>query len=76
MDYIDGFPYIELSLHPWDEAYLMMVNDRFDVFLDSTGKNCIVYYSRLLMEARAASQRTQQVGKMGAGKEAYLLGLV
>jgi hypothetical protein len=20
MDYIDGFPYIEPSLHPWDEA--------------------------------------------------------
>ena len=33
--YIDRLPYIELSLHPWDEAYLMMVNDHFDVFLDS-----------------------------------------
>jgi hypothetical protein len=21
MDYIDGFPYIEISLHPWDEVY-------------------------------------------------------
>ncbi|GAB1297307.1 CYFIP-related Rac1 interactor A [Apodemus speciosus] len=24
VDYIDGFPYIEPSLHPWDEAYLIM----------------------------------------------------
>jgi len=31
VDYIDGFPYIESSLHPWDEAYLIMVNDHFDV---------------------------------------------
>jgi hypothetical protein len=26
VDYVDGFPYIELSLHPWDEAYMIMVN--------------------------------------------------
>jgi hypothetical protein len=30
VDYVDEFSYIELSLHPWDEAYL---NDCFDVFL-------------------------------------------
>jgi hypothetical protein len=41
VDYIDGFPYIEPSLHPWDEAYFIVVNDRFDVFLDSVGKNYI-----------------------------------
>jgi hypothetical protein len=35
VNYIDGFPYIEPSLHPWDEAYLIMLNDCFDVFLDS-----------------------------------------
>jgi hypothetical protein len=34
VDYIDAFPYIESSLYPWDEAYLIMVNDCFDVFLD------------------------------------------
>ena len=33
--YIGGFSYVELSLHPWDEAYLIVVNDVFDVFLDS-----------------------------------------
>jgi hypothetical protein len=31
MDYIDGFLYIELSLHPWDEAYLIMMDDHVDV---------------------------------------------
>jgi hypothetical protein len=31
VDYIDGFLYTEPSLHPWDEAYLIVVNDCFDV---------------------------------------------
>jgi hypothetical protein len=35
LDYVDGFPNIKPSLHPWDEAYLVMMDDRFDVFLDS-----------------------------------------
>ena len=39
VDYIDGFLYIEPSMHHWDEANLIMVNDRFDEFLDSVGKN-------------------------------------
>ena len=30
--------------HPWDEAYLIMVDDRFDVFLDSVGKNLSKYF--------------------------------
>ena len=34
-DYVDGFPYVKPSLHHRDEAYLVMMNDRFDVFLDS-----------------------------------------
>jgi hypothetical protein len=34
VDYIDGFSYIEASLHPWYEVYLIMMNV-FDVFLDS-----------------------------------------
>jgi hypothetical protein len=33
-DYTDTFSYIELSLHPWNEAYLIVVNDVFDVFWD------------------------------------------
>jgi hypothetical protein len=34
VDYVEGFPYIKPSLHPWDEAYLVTMDDCFDVFLD------------------------------------------
>jgi hypothetical protein len=44
VDNVDEFPYIEPSLHPWDEAYLIVVNDHFDVFLNSVGKNFIEYF--------------------------------
>ena len=44
MDYVDVFPYIIPSLHLWDEAYLVMMDDRFDVFLDSVCKNFIEYF--------------------------------
>ena len=44
MDYIDGFSYMEPSLHSWDEAYLIVVNDHFNVFLDSVGKNFMEYF--------------------------------
>ena len=35
-DYIDVFLYIEPPLHHWDETYLFMMDDHFDVFLDSS----------------------------------------
>ena len=44
VDYIDGFPYIKPFLHPWDEAYLVMMDDCFDVFLDSVSENFIEYF--------------------------------
>ena len=44
VDYIDGFPYIKPSLHPWDEAYLVMMDGRFDVFLDSVSEHFIEYF--------------------------------
>jgi hypothetical protein len=34
VDYINGFSHIKPTLHPWDEAYLTVMNDGFDVFLD------------------------------------------
>jgi len=34
VDYTGGFLYVESSWHPWDEAYLMMMDDSFDVFFD------------------------------------------
>jgi hypothetical protein len=42
--YIDGFLYIEPSLHPWDEDCLIAMNDHFDVFLDSVGMDFIEYF--------------------------------
>jgi hypothetical protein len=44
VDYVDGLPYSKPSLHSWDEAYLTMVDDRFDVFLDSVRENFIEYF--------------------------------
>ena len=41
LDYVDGFPYIEPSLHPRDETYLVRMDDCFDVFLDSVRENFI-----------------------------------
>ena len=35
MDFIDRFSLVEPSLHLWDEAYLIMVDDVSDEFLDS-----------------------------------------
>jgi hypothetical protein len=34
VDYIDRFSYIEPSLRLWGEAYLIMVDDVFELFLD------------------------------------------
>jgi hypothetical protein len=42
--FIYGFLYIEPSLHPWDEANLIMVNGDFGVFLDLVCKNFIEYF--------------------------------
>ena len=35
MDNVDGYPYIKPSLHPWNETYLVRIDDFFEVFLDS-----------------------------------------
>ena len=42
--YIDGFLYVEPSLHPWDEAYLIMVGDFSDVFLDLICQQFVEYF--------------------------------
>ena len=44
VDYVDGFPYVEPFLHPWGEVYLIVMDDHFDVFLDSVCKNFIEYF--------------------------------
>jgi hypothetical protein len=49
VDYIDGILYIKLSLYPWDEAYLIMMDDLFDVFLDSVSENFIEYFASIFI---------------------------
>jgi hypothetical protein len=44
VDYIDGFPHIKPFLHPWDETYLIMMDDRFGVFLDLVSEYFIEYF--------------------------------
>ena len=34
VDYVDWFSDIEPSPHPWDKAYLIIMDDIFDVFLN------------------------------------------
>ena len=41
---VDGFSYMEPSLHPWDEAYLIMMDVHFNVSLDSVCKNFVEYF--------------------------------
>jgi hypothetical protein len=38
------FSYIEPTLHPLDEAYLIMGNDGFDLFLNLVFKNFIEHF--------------------------------
>ena len=44
VDYTNGFSNIKPTLCPWVEAYLIVVSDGFDVFLDSVCKNFIEYF--------------------------------
>jgi hypothetical protein len=44
VDYTERFSYAEPSLPLWDEAYLIMVDNPFDVFLDSVCKHFIKYF--------------------------------
>jgi hypothetical protein len=44
VDYVDRFLCIEPSLLPWDEAYFIMMDDHFDVYLDSVCQNFIEYF--------------------------------
>jgi hypothetical protein len=45
VDFVDGYLYTEPPVHPLDEAYLIMVEDVFDVFLDLVLEYFIDYFS-------------------------------
>jgi hypothetical protein len=42
--YIEGFLYVETSLYLWDETYLIMVDDNFDVFFHLVCEYFIDYF--------------------------------
>jgi hypothetical protein len=44
VDYVNGVSCIKSTLHLWDEAYLIMMNDGFNVFLDLVCKVYIQYF--------------------------------
>ncbi|KAL6040216.1 hypothetical protein STEG23_016033 [Scotinomys teguina] len=49
-DYIVSFSYVEPSLYLWDEAYLIMVDDLFNVFLDSVCKYLLSIFALMFMK--------------------------
>jgi hypothetical protein len=49
VDYVDGYLYVEPVLHPWDEAYLIMVNNHFYVFLDSVCENLLRIFASIFI---------------------------
>ena len=44
VDYINGFLYIEPTMHPWDKVYLILLNYGFNVFLNAICKNFIEHF--------------------------------
>ena len=49
VDYVDGFLYIVPSLHPWEEVYLIMMDDHFDVFLDLVCENLLSNFASIFI---------------------------
>jgi hypothetical protein len=48
--YIYRFGYVEPSLHPWDEADLVMVNDFSDVLLDSVCHYLLRFFALMFIK--------------------------
>jgi hypothetical protein len=49
VDYFDGFSYIEPSLHPWDEAFLIMMDVCFVVFLESGARILLSIFASIFI---------------------------
>jgi hypothetical protein len=72
MDYIDGFPYIKLSLHPWNKTYLVRMDDCFNVFLDSDSENFIEYFCRGVISNATYYQKSLHVAQVPSGPQRWL----
>jgi hypothetical protein len=44
VDNVDGFTFIKPTLHPWEEAYLVMMDNCFGVFLDLVCEDFIEHF--------------------------------
>ena len=64
VDYIDRFSYIEPSLHTWEEAYLVIVDGVFDVFLNSVCEYFIEYFC-INVHKRNESQIVESLCDLG-----------
>jgi hypothetical protein len=49
VDNNDGFPYIEPPLHPLDGVYLIRMDDRFDMSLDSVCENLLSIFASIFI---------------------------
>ena len=49
VDYVHRFPYIKPSLHPWDEIYLVRMDDCFDVFLDLLARTLLRIFASIFI---------------------------
>jgi hypothetical protein len=49
VNYVSRLSYIEPTLYGWDEAYLITVNDGFDVFLDSVCKKFLSIFALIFI---------------------------
>ena len=49
MDYVYGLAYVEPALHPRDEAYLIMMDELFDVLLHLVCQYFIEYFCMMFI---------------------------
>ena len=49
MDYIGRFAYVEPALHLWNEAYLIIMDNFSNVFLESVYQNFVENFASMFM---------------------------
>jgi hypothetical protein len=66
------FAYVEPSLHPWDEATLIMVDDLSDVLLESISIILLRIFALILLRNLAYSSPFLEVSLSGLGMRVIL----
>ncbi|KAL6032770.1 hypothetical protein STEG23_038393 [Scotinomys teguina] len=65
VNYIYRFTYIESSLNLLDEAYMIVVDNLFDVFLDLVFKYCIEYFCIYVLKIRHDGSNSYRLMQLG-----------